>query len=94
MKSPNPSQKTNESALNKDIGEQPVRLIKAAQANKLFHGSGHGTLTGAAEVQKKPEIRMIHSAADYCDLEITCGCGESTQVRCWNTPLAETKSAV
>jgi hypothetical protein len=94
MKSPHPS-KINESAFKKDVGEQPVRMIKAAQAGKLLHGfaNGHASL-GSEESHKKPEIRLIHSAADYCDIEIVCGCGESTQVRCWSTPAAEGKVAL
>jgi hypothetical protein len=91
MKSPH-STKINESFFKQDIGEQPVRMIKAAQANKFLHGHGHSDSI-VPDAPKKPEIRMIHSGVDYCDLEITCGCGETTQVRCWNTPPAEVKSA-
>lgn len=92
MKSSLPS-KMHESLFKQDVGEQPVRMIKAAQANKLLHGTanGHSALPGSAELLKKPEIRLIHSGADYCDLEVICGCGESTQVRCWNTPPTEEK---
>jgi hypothetical protein len=82
----------NPSAFKQDLDEQPVRLIKAAQASKLFpastNGHSHGANHDAPEVHKKPEIRMIHSGVDYCDLEVVCGCGESTQVRCWNSPQA------
>jgi hypothetical protein len=96
MKSPNPSQ-INESLFKQHTGEQPVRLIKAAQAGKFLNASanGHGTVNGShgsADLHK-PEIRLIQSGADYCDLEVICGCGESTQVRCWNTPQAEEKGA-
>jgi hypothetical protein len=95
MKSPNPS-KIYESVFKQDIGEQPVRLIKAAQVGKLLHASAndHDTLHETADLHQKPEIRMIHSGADYCDLEVVCGCGESTQVRCWNTPAKEEKGAI
>jgi len=86
--------------LNQDIfrhrsSEQPVRLIKAAQASKLLGTAANGHSNGhvADGPRKKPEIRMIHAGADYCDLEITCGCGESTQVRCWNSPAREEKAA-
>ncbi len=91
MKSPN-SSKINPSIFKQDQGEQPIRLIKAAQAGKLFSGTaaGHAVHAGTAG-QKKPEIRMIHAGSDYCDLEVVCGCGETTQVRCWNTPLPEQK---
>ncbi len=70
--------------------EQPVRLIKAAQAGKLLgttagNGHSHGT---ANPPHAKPEIRLIKAGADYCDLEVVCGCGQSTQVRCWNAPAA------
>ena len=93
MKTP-PSSKISDSIFNQDASEQPVRLIKAAQAGKLLHASSHGQahLQGAADVHKKPEIRMIHSGPDYCDIELVCGCGESTQVRCWNTPGAGEKA--
>jgi hypothetical protein len=87
MKSNHP--KTSSGSLFKqDNGEQPVRMIKAAQAGKLLNGLGDGHHAGYAadEIHKKPEIRMIHAGADYCDLEVVCGCGESTQVRCWNAP--------
>lgn len=95
MKSLHPS-RIHESLFKQDTREQPVRLIKAAQASKLLNGSAHshGALNGSVEVHKKPEIRMVQSGADYCDLEITCGCGESTQVRCWNTPQNEEKGAL
>ena len=67
--------------------EQPIRIIKAAQAGKLLGATGHNHANGAAtEPHKKPEIRLIQTGADYCDLEVVCGCGESTQVRCWNAP--------
>jgi len=90
MKSSHPS-KLHASLFKQDLGEQPVRVIKAAQAGKLLHAAAHGHAAshGAGEIRKKPEIRMVHSGADYCDLEVVCGCGESTQVRCWNTPAAE-----
>jgi len=89
MKSTYPSQ-LHESVFKQDIGAQSVRLIKADQIGKLLHASAnaHDAVHGAADIQKKPEIRMIQSGADYCDLEVICGCGESTQVRCWNTPAA------
>ena len=82
--------KTSSGSLFKQDDEQPVRMIKAAQAGKLLNGLGNGNHAGhdASAAHKKPEIRMIHAGADYCDLEVICGCGESTQVRCWNTPAA------
>jgi hypothetical protein len=95
MKSPNPST-LNESLFNQQTGEQPVRLIKAAQAGKFLNSSanGHGSAHAGADLHKQPEIRLIQSGADYCDLEVICGCGESTQVRCWNTPQAEEKGTL
>ncbi len=95
MKSPNAIQ--IDSFFKKVIKEQPVRVIKAAQASKLLnpgHGQGaqHNHAIGA--VAKKPEIRLLETGADYCDLEVICGCGESTRVRCWNAPGAEAKGAV
>ena len=89
MKQPH-SSALNPSLFIQEPGEQSIRLIKAAQAGKLFNNLAHGNHVGA-DAHKKPEIRMIHSGSDYCDLEVICGCGESTQVRCWNTPLTEAK---
>jgi hypothetical protein len=91
MKSPH-SSRINPSLFKQEPGEQPIRIIKAAQASKLFGGAAQGHVHAPGEPHKKPEIRMIHSGADYCDLEVVCGCGESTQVRCWNSP-AEIKAA-
>ena len=94
MKSP--QSRLSESLFKPHHSEQPVRLIKAAQASKLL-GGGHShtsNLGTATEVHKKPEIRLVHAGADYCDLEVICGCGESTQVRCWNTPHSEEKGAL
>ena len=68
-------------------------MIKAAQASKLLGGGAGGHTHDPKQPAKKPEIRMIHAGADYCDLEIVCGCGESTQVRCWNTPREEKAAA-
>ncbi len=97
MKSPSLS-KLPAALFRQDHGEQTVRLIKAAQAGKLLHGNGtahaHGSIQADPELRKKPEIRLIHSGADYCDLEVICGCGESTQVRCWNTPATAEKGAL
>jgi hypothetical protein len=75
--------------------EQPVRLIKASQAGKLL-GGGHAHNGAAAGNGKhaKPEIRLVKAGSDFCDLEIVCGCGESTQVRCWNAPAAQNATAV
>jgi hypothetical protein len=94
MKSLNTS-KINPLLFIQEAGEQPVRVIKAAQVGKLLQGlgNGHSASPATASAHKKPEIRMIHAGLDYCDLEIVCGCGESTQVRCWNTPVAEEKAA-
>jgi hypothetical protein len=80
------------SLFSNDRNEQPVRLIKAAQASKLL-GGGHSH-AGAAAPHAKPEIRLVKAGPDFCDLEIICGCGESTQVRCWNAPAATNTTAV
>ncbi len=91
MKSPQPF-KLNESLFQQHAGEQPVRLIKAAQAGKLFNGAANGNGVGHSSAgHAKPEIRLIQSGADYCDIEVICGCGETTQIRCWNAPQAEEK---
>ena len=95
MKSPNNS-RINPSFFRNTRDEQPIRLIKAAQASKLLGlgiGNGNGHAHNAAAAHKKPEIRMIHAGPDYCDLEVVCGCGESTQVRCWNTPAEQQAAA-
>ena len=93
MKTPNTS-RINPSFFKQDRGEQSVRIIKAAQAGKLLGlANGHGHGHNGATAQKKPEIRMIHAGPDYCDLEVVCGCGESTQVRCWNTPAEQQAAA-
>ncbi len=73
--------------------EQTVRVIKAAQAAKILGGHAHASLGSALASHKKPEIRLIETGADYCDLEIVCGCGETTRVRCWNTPAEQAVAA-
>ncbi len=90
MKTPT---KTNLSSIFRRDGEQPVRLIKAAQASKLL-GGGHSHAATANTAHAKPEIRLVKAGPDYCDLEVVCGCGESTQVRCWNAPAAQGTQAV
>ncbi len=73
--------------------EAPVRLIKAAQAGKLLGTSAGHDHAGHNGAHAKPEIRLIKAGTDYCDLEVVCGCGQSTQVRCWNAPAANTANA-
>jgi len=90
MKTPT---KSNLSTLFRRNDEQPVRLIKAAQASKLLGGHAHAT-AAANGSHAKPEIRLVKAGPDYCDLEVVCGCGESTQVRCWNAPAAQNAQAV
>ncbi len=92
MKSPN---NTNLNSIFRRDGEQPVRLIKAAQASKLLGGGhAHAATTDGNGAHAKPEIRLVKAGPDYCDLEVVCGCGESTQVRCWNAPAAHGTQAV
>ena len=90
---PSNSSKINPLVFKQDLGEQSIRVIKAAQASKLLNGTANGHVHTGPQAHKKPEIRMIHSGADYCDLEVVCGCGESTQVRCWNTAASSEKAA-
>ena len=91
---PSMSSKSLSSVFKNDLAEQPVRIIKAAQAGKLLGNLGHGHEGhAAANAHKKPEIRMVHAGPDYCDLEVVCGCGESTRVRCWNTPTEQAVAA-
>jgi hypothetical protein len=92
MKSPHYS-RINPILFKQEPGEQPIRVIKAAQASKLFGGSAAAHTHVPGEPHKKPEIRMIHSGADYCDIEVVCGCGESTTVRCWNAAADQQKAA-
>jgi hypothetical protein len=82
----------NPTLFKQEPGEQTIRVIKAAQASKLFGNTG-GHTHAPAVAHKKPEIRMIHSGPDYCDLEVICGCGESTTVRCWNAAADAQKVA-
>jgi hypothetical protein len=89
---PNPS-RINEALFKLDSQEQPVRLIKASQAGKMLSGGQGQGAHDHGDSHKKPEIRLIQSGADYCDLEVVCGCGESTKVRCWNAPAAGDKAA-
>ncbi len=84
--------KPNLSTIFRRDTEQPVRLIKAAQAAKLL-GGAHAAAPGA-KAHAKPEIRLVKAGPDFCDLEIICGCGESQQVRCWNAPAAQVPQAV
>ncbi len=83
----------NGALFKQDSGEQSVRLIKSNQVGRAVNGfAGHnGHAEGDA---RKPIVRMIHSGPDYCDLEIVCACGESTQVRCWNAPAAGEKGTI
>ena len=90
---PSSSSKINPVLFKQEAGEQSVRLIKASQAGKMLNGGMANGHQNGTEAHKKPEIRMIQSGGDYCDLEITCGCGESTVVRCWNAPAAGEKVA-
>ena len=84
---------TNLGSIFRQDSEQPVRLIKASQAGK-FLGGGHAHNGAAGNgTHAKPEIRLVKAGADFCDLEIVCGCGESTQVRCWNSPAAQAAAA-
>jgi hypothetical protein len=59
----------------------------------MLGGATNGHVHSPTEPQRKPEIRLIQTGADYCDIEIVCSCGERTQVRCWNTPAAQAAAA-
>ncbi len=91
-----PTAPTKPGVLKPASSSQPVRVIKAAQAGKLLGQSGRVAGQGLHALPSpahQPEIRLIHAGADYCDLEITCGCGENTKVRCWTTPAASATTA-
>jgi hypothetical protein len=95
MKTQTAPTKSGPTHFKSDTGIQPVRVIKAAQASKILGlGHNHAALQAMPDAHKKPEIRLVHAGSDYCDLEVVCGCGESTQVRCWNTPVTAGKVAV
>jgi hypothetical protein len=82
------------SALFSDAGTHTVRLVKAAQAG-AFGSPDKKSHDHASNAPRKPsEVRLVATGADYCDLELVCGCGEVTRFRAWSTPgAAEQKAA-
>ena len=48
--------KINPILFKQDRGEQPIRVIKAAQASKLLGGTAHSHGALGTEPHKKPEI--------------------------------------
>jgi hypothetical protein len=77
-----------------DAGPHTVRLIKADQAG-AFLSPDQKNHDHAKNTPRKPaEVRLVATGADYCDLELVCGCGEVTRFRAWSTPgAAEAKAA-
>jgi hypothetical protein len=73
-----------------DPAPQTVRLVKASQAVKLLRGHTNGRAADAAH--QNPEIRLVGSGADYCDLQVICSCGENLQIRCWTGAAAGQKT--
>jgi hypothetical protein len=70
----------------------PVKVIKAEQAINLLSPTGNGSCeTGKGSPRKNPEVRLVATGPDYCDLEVVCGCGDTTRFRCWNTPSTDEK---
>ena len=69
-----------------ESGVHTVRVIKADQAEQFASPEKAAAAAAKAAVaHKNAEVRMVGSGADYCDLELVCGCGEVTRFRCWNT---------
>jgi hypothetical protein len=94
MKPTTPSRPSLGNIFKNDHEEQPIRVIKAAQAAKLFNTAANGQAGHSAhEPHGKAEIRMLGAGADYVDLELVCGCGETTRFRCWNTPATAAAAA-
>jgi hypothetical protein len=71
----------------------PVRVIKAGKSPEPGRPAREaGPENGAAH--GKPIVRIVESGPDYTDLELVCGCGETTRFRCWSLPGKEEKGAV
>ena len=74
------------SLFRQDSAVHTVRVIKADQAAQFASPEKTTAAPGAAKTpHKAAEIRMVGSGADYCDLELVCGCGDVTAFRCWST---------
>ncbi len=78
----------HESIFPQGSSAQPVRLIKAAQAGRLIQANGHAHVETQAGpcLPKDAQIRLLGSGPGYSDMEVHCGCGETVQVRCWQSP--------
>ena len=61
------------------------RILKAEQVK--FQGQyhldiAHSSQNAKAGISGVPRARIVENSADYAVLEITCGCGAKTHVRC------------
>jgi len=81
------------SALFSDAGTHTVRLIKADQASAFLSPDQKPHHHVNSGPRKPTEVRLVGTGADYCDLELVCGCGEVTRFRAWNTPAASDQKA-
>ena len=72
------------SLFHQESGGHSVSVIKANQAGLP---KANGDL--AKDGKPRPsEIRLVETGPDYCDLELICGCGETTRFRCWSAASA------
>ena len=69
-----------------DADVHTVRLIKADQAGDFLSPDRKNHDHASKGPRKAAEVRLVATGADYCDLELVCGCGETTRFRCWNSP--------
>ncbi len=69
-----------------DAGMHSVRVIKADQAGAFLSPDKKNHDHPASGPRKPAEVRLVATGPDYCDLELVCGCGETTRFRAWNTP--------
>ncbi len=77
-----------------DAAVHSVRVIKADQAGAFLSPDQKNHHHAASGPRKPAEVRLVGTGADYCDLELVCGCGEVTRFRAWNTQgAAEQKAA-
>jgi hypothetical protein len=75
--------KFSPSLLQPPANSHPVRVIKAADAAALLPPEER--IHVHAGPRPPSEVRLVATGPDYCDLEFTCGCGDVTRFRCWNT---------
>lgn len=68
--------------------DQPVgRVLKAEDVRlqgtyHLNFGQSGGVPAATGNAAVGPRVRMIEQHADYAVIEVTCGCGTTSRVRC------------